>query len=283
MTVARGIALSVLALAAFSPAESPAHAQPAEPITDEQRERARPIVDEANAAFDQNDYQAALERYQAAYEIAPVDALRFNIARCLERLARFREAASVWEALVESAALDEEQRATAAEQLAFVRARLATVVIEAQPGYERVTIDGDLECRLPCELALDPGSHLAIARGAREARRAFDLGRGERLVLAFESPEPIAPATGPVEPEPASFSVSWLGWTGVALAVAGAAAAVVFGVRTIDLVEEFDLNPQERLADEGDVAWGLMLGGVGLAGAGVALLLVDLLAQPFAD
>lgn len=279
MAIALCIALSALSLP-----ESVAYAQQVEAITDEQRERARPMVDQANAAFDQNDYQAALERYREAYAIAPVDALRFNIARCLERLARFREAAEVWEALTASAALDDAQRATAAEQLAFVRARLGTVAIEAQPGLERATIDGELECTLPCEVALDPGSHSARASGARDAERSFDLARGERLVLRFEAPGAIAPVRVPVDPEPASsFSVSWLGWTGVAVAVAGAAAAIGFGVWTIDLVDEFDLNPQERFADEGDVVWGFTLGGIGLAGTGVVLMLIDFLAQPFAD
>jgi hypothetical protein len=276
MMVALWIALSALSLGR-------AHAQPAEAITDEQRERARPIVDQANAAFDQNDYVAALERYREAYAIAPVDTLRFNVARCLERLARFREAATEWEALTASAALDEGQRATATEQLAFVRARLGTVVVEA-PSYERVTIDGELECAIPCELALDPGSHVAVAQGANEARRSFELARGERLVLRFEPPGAIAHETAAVDDDPgSSFSVSWLGWTGVALATAGAAAAVAFGVWTIALLDDFDLNPRDAAADEGDIAWGLTLGGIGLAGTGIALMLIDFLAQPFAD
>lgn len=276
MMVALSIALAAVSIGG-------ARAQPPDAITDEQRERARPIVDQANAAFDQNDYQAALERYREAYTIAPVDALRFNVARCLERLARFREAAIEWEALTESAALDDAQRATATEQLAFVRARLGTVVIEAQPGLERVTIDGEVECTIPCELALDPGTHVARASGARDAERSFELARGERVVLRFESSTAIARPV-PVEPDRGpTFSVSWLGWTGIALAVAGAGAAIAFGLWTIDLAGEFDLNPQDRLADEGDVVWGFTLGGIGLAGTGIALMLIDFFAQPFAD
>jgi hypothetical protein len=254
------------------------HAQDA--ITDEQRERARPIVDDANRAFDEFDYQRALELYRSAYEIAPVDTLRFNIARCLERLARFREAAAEWRAVIDGPSVPEDRRATAREQLEAARSRLGTVRIESAVHTSAV-VDRTLECELPCSLELDPGSHVVVVRGATSEERAFDLARGDERVIRFEAPAEVHPT--PIEARDRGWSVSWLGVTGVAALAVGTGGAIASGLRVNHLLDELELNPQDRIADEGDLMWALFVGSVGLGSAGLVAMLVDFVFQPFAD
>lgn len=68
------------------------------------RARARAEYDAGAAHFDAGDYEPALERFRAAYEIERLPELIFNIASCLDRLERRREAVDHYEAYLEAGA-----------------------------------------------------------------------------------------------------------------------------------------------------------------------------------
>lgn len=66
-------------------------------------------------AYQRGDYEAALRAFQAAYELEPLDPLRYNMARCLQQMGRIDEAIVHLDALAQSAA-DPNIRSEAAQQ-----------------------------------------------------------------------------------------------------------------------------------------------------------------------
>ena len=88
--------------------------QPADPdrwqnVTQEWSET-KPPVEQAKEsyrrgleAYQEGNYEAALDEFRAAYDLQPLDPLRYNIAMCLERMGRFDEAIVELEALADRA------------------------------------------------------------------------------------------------------------------------------------------------------------------------------------
>lgn len=62
-------------------------------------EEARALFQAGTEAFQNADYETALEKFEAAYALQPAGALRFNIAVCLEKLGRSEEAAAELDAV----------------------------------------------------------------------------------------------------------------------------------------------------------------------------------------
>ena len=91
----------------------------------------------AERAFAEADDERALALFRRAFELAPHDAVRFNIAVCLERLGRPAEAISEYEAAARSAQLDEATRARARDQADAVRARVAASDVRAREDRAR--------------------------------------------------------------------------------------------------------------------------------------------------
>ena len=52
------------------------------------------------SAYNAGSYAAALKEFEAAYEVKPLPAFEFNIARCLDRLERFEQALSAYRRFV---------------------------------------------------------------------------------------------------------------------------------------------------------------------------------------
>lgn len=80
-----------------------------EGVTEEWTENKPPIEAAKEAyrrgmeAYREGDYEAALEGFRAAYDLQPLDPLRYNIAMCLERMGRLEEAIVELEALATTA------------------------------------------------------------------------------------------------------------------------------------------------------------------------------------
>src|SRR5215217_1764718 len=79
-------------------------------------------------AFDQSDFVAALDHFKKAYELAPRDAVHFNIGVCLEKLGRFKEATAEYESAAKSTELDAQKRERAASEASRVRGRLGKLL-----------------------------------------------------------------------------------------------------------------------------------------------------------
>lgn len=256
----------VLSLASIAAAQAP-----------DTREAARAAFAAGRAAFAEDDVELALRQFQLAFELLPNDAVRFNIAVCLERLGRFREAALEYDQAAHSTTLDAATRTEAAELAARDRTRLGTLIVEGPPGAE-VRVDGAVLCTLPCRVELDPADHVvAIEQDGRtaEARTTVERGTTAHVSLALgeaghvDAPEPVTPAHAPRD-------VTALTWVGVGLAVVGLAATVGFGVHAEALHDGYLAMPDASVRDQGLLARDLTNVGIVVLGVGALLVAIDL-------
>jgi hypothetical protein len=237
------------------------------------------------AAFERNDYVAALDAFRRAYSRDPRDAVRFNIGICLERLGRFKEAVSELEAASRSLELSAEKRARATEEARLARRRLGTLRATTEPAGATLHVDGAATCQTPCSVELDPRSHRLTAKlGGREVASAVVIVPGETRSVLLRLPKPPPgqrrPVADGVQRSDAAFRLGALGWTGAGLAVAGVAGFVGFGLRARDLEREYAERPRRDTRDEGlrMQTWTNVSLGVALTGAalvGVDLLVLD--------
>src|SRR5262245_61254015 len=114
--------------------------QPA-PADERVRRQAREAFTSGERAFEKGDYVAALAAFERAFALAPHDAVRFNLAVCLERLGRPSEALLQYEAAAKSSVLTAAERERARRSGAELRPKVGTLVVEGQAGAA-VQVDG---------------------------------------------------------------------------------------------------------------------------------------------
>ena len=211
-------------------------------ITDDQKAKAKVLLDAGNAKFVEHDYGAALEQYTAAVAVWDHPAIRFNMVRCLVQLGRNLEAAENLDkalqygaAPLESAIYDE-----AIGYQKLLASQIANVTVTCdQPGVA-VRLDGKPFATCPGKATqrVLAGQHQIVgtARGL--------LTRTEEIVLAGGSARDVPIKLDP--PERAAKIVhrwpAWVPWTvfggGVALA-AGGGLAIALGQSEMQSFDKF--------------------------------------------
>lgn len=237
---------------------------------------ARAAFTQGERAFLEDDYGLALERFRRAMELEPHDAVRFNVAVCLERLGRFREAYLEYEAAASSPQLDSASLARAREQAARVRERLGRVLVEEPLGAE-VFLDGSSIGVVPCEALVDPKVHeLELRDGARRVRASIEIGRSEtkRVRLGFPLASPAA-SLAPVALQ-RRVGPGPLTWVGAVASVAGLASFIGFGLRASALHESYLTSPTASTRDQGLVMRDTANVSLAVGLVGALLLTVDL-------
>jgi hypothetical protein len=245
----RAVGLSLLFIAL--------HVQPAAAApSNEQRERARALMDLGDARFEAKNYASALEQYRAADEIMNVPTTGIEVGRTLERLGRLLEAREVLRRVSEFP-----QRADEPRPFASARQRADRLLGDIAPRIPRVTLqvtglpegttptiswDGERidDARIGGYLEANPGEHHVVgtAPGFPEVKRDVRLAEGQALqvVLAFGN----APAAGPVSvaapershaplPAVAKASKPVLLWASLGVAAAGMAVGSATGVYSL--------------------------------------------------
>lgn len=263
----------LLMCALVSPAPASAQDEP----TPEARAEAQAEFQAGERAFRDDDYGLALERFRHAFELAPHDAVRFNIAVCLERLGRFREATLEYEAATRSPAIDAEGQARARDLASRTRARLGTLAVDAT---ERASVEvGGVTCETPCILELDPGGYDLVARGTGEASERVEIRRGEETRVRLDTrrrPEPETPAA--VAPDDGWSGFGVMLGIGAGLVAVGGAGIVGFGLAVDDAYDRYHNGmATEELRQDGNLYRDLMNASIGVAGLGGVLIFVDLL------
>jgi hypothetical protein len=251
-------------------------------------------------AFEGEQFAQALVEFQRAFELSPHDAVRFNVAVCLERLGRFSEAAKEYDAAAASAALPESERERARRSAVQARRNVAVVAVEGGENGA-VLVDGSERCKAPCELELDPGRH-AISVGTWQTEVVAVAGQSSKVLVPAPAPEPvaeaqplpkpqpvaekprpqaIAPQSKPVEhdaqPAKEGRGPGALTWTGASVALVGAGAATYFWLHATDLKESYDESPKQDELDSGNQAVLFTNVSLGVAAVGAALIAVDLI------
>ncbi len=233
----------------------------------------------AERSFAESDYEAALKGFERAHALQRHDATLFNIAVCLERLARFKDAADAYTRAADSEQLGEHERQRARELSARMRARLAVVSLSGTPRGALVRVDGQPSCRLPCRLELDPGTHrLSVSAGTRQWNQRVELTRGGRVPIEVRLPPERSPLSvaSPAAPARAQHGPTWLTWFGGGFAIAGGAAATYFGLRAQSLNDEYREQPSRDTLDSGKQHQFLANAFLGLAVAGAVVVALDL-------
>jgi hypothetical protein len=237
---------------------------------------ARSTFESAERAFALGSYLEALRLFRAAEGLAPHPATRFNIAVCLERLGRWREAIVEYRAVDASETLGEAARRDASARATKLEQRLSLVIFSAARGGV-LLVDGEPRCRSSCRASVDPGRRalrVETPSGVREL--TAELAPGERLSISAPA-EPAAPARVPKSSKvrsraPAPTAVGWLG---AGLAGAGLAGTVYFGLRTNSLGDEFDRTGSRDAYDDGRRARTFTNVSLSVAIVGAALFAAD--------
>lgn len=136
----------------------------------------------ADEAFEQRDYEGALELYQAAFRNAPTPALRLRLADCYEALGRPREAVYHLERF-----LEEDQDGTRDEvdavirHAAQLRQAIATLRVRVTPSDAfdlLVTVDG---------LTISPNGVAPVGAGMHTVEVAADGYRSARVSVTVSA------------------------------------------------------------------------------------------------
>ncbi len=270
----RFASLTVLAVALLAASPPPALTAQLTP-TAADATGARTEFEAGERAFREDDYALALTHFRRAMQLAPRDAVRFNLAVCLERLGRFREAQREYDAAAHSPQLDDAARARAKEQASRTRERLGTVSFEGpSDATATVTLGDETLCAVPCSALVDPTTHdFEIHSGERTLHAHVTVGRGEVKVVRMGFREtPLADATiaqnrGLTGP---------LSWVGGAVALAGTATFIILGLRASQLHEQYLAGPTASIRDQGIAARDWANVGLGVGIAGVLALVGDL-------
>jgi hypothetical protein len=140
----RGIVVVLCLLAGVAHADEPWKVG----VTEDQKKKAKVLLDEGNALFVDKNYSDAMTKYEAAIAVWDHPAIRFNVVRCLIQLQRPDDAAEQLKLALKYGAAPLED-AVYAEALAYEKLlanQVAEVAIACKPGI-KVTLDGkDITC-----------------------------------------------------------------------------------------------------------------------------------------
>lgn len=249
---------------------------------------ARQVFDEGEKLFNQKDYDAALGEFRRAFQLVAHDAVRFNVAVCLEKLGRYREAVEEYEAASRSTTLSQKDLARARQGAEVARRSLGHLNVKGAAAVS-VKVDDESRCQTPCQLDLDPGNHRIQLGSAAPIELAIESGR-EHVLLAnpeaapAERPAPPPRVTRPLrrasKPEKDSGTSRGPGaltWTGGALALVGAGGTVFFGLRTKNLHDDYEKQPTQERLDDGNQSKLFTNVSIGVAAVGATLVVIDLL------
>lgn len=243
------------------------------------QDAARAAFSEGERAFAKGAYREATALFESAFGLVSHDAVRFNIAVCLERQGRYREAWIQYKAASESGMLDDQDRRRAAQAAERTRRELGTLLVVGT-GVAPVSIDGETRCSVPCRLELDPRAY-EIVIGSNPAR-AVRIERGEEVRLEATRAE-IAPVPAEAAKQTDTRSYAEIrrrpgpwGYVGMGLGALGTAGAIGFGLRTESLHDSYLSTPTEQIYDSGVFSRTMTNVSIGVAVTGLAVVLVDL-------
>jgi hypothetical protein len=264
-----------------------AAAQPSAADDAAARKEAKEAFSAGERAFARGDHAAALAQFERAFTLKPHDAVRFNIAVCLEGLGRHAEALAQYRAAAKSSELSQAERTRAERAGKIALGRVGTLIVEGSVGA--VSVGGSERCRAPCRVELDPGSYDVLVGAAPSERRvtiSIQAGRDFVLPAPAAAPPPAQaplPPPPPVEaPPPAqalepTYAPTWLTWTGASIAVVGGSGIIGFGLWADGLHDDYVRAPTQERLDQGVLARNLTNASIGVAALGAVLVAVDLI------
>jgi hypothetical protein len=159
----------------------------------------RVLFQDGQVAYNAGEYEAALEKWQRAYELSGRKELLYNLAQAFSRLGRVADEKAALEGFISAATGPEELKASAEERLRSLEQRIARtgIHIEGDVAGAEVFIDGEPVGTLPVseKISVAPGRHRvsATAEGYVDAIATVVVPAGETVPveLHFEPVEVV--------------------------------------------------------------------------------------------
>ncbi len=139
--------------------------------------------------YEEADFEGALSKFGEALALRDTPQIRFNIARCLDKLGRLVAATNeLKRARADAAAINNASlETTIAEYLAKVEPRVAHLVLSAKPANATLKVDGVGVAA--GNVAVDPGKRTVVATDGKKAvTNVVTLKEGETKKLALIIP-----------------------------------------------------------------------------------------------
>lgn len=260
------------------------------------------LIAEANAHFDAEEFEPALEKYKRAFELYPDPSLLYRMGLSAERTGNIFDAIDYLERFVD-AVPDDKTAKQVAERLEDLRAKMpARFMLESDPAGATVYADSMQSESLgttPLQVDVEPGSRVFFfeMEGFQNEVRNAEAKRGENPAISVTLKE--ARSLAIVDPnesvgaspdgEGSNFAV-W-GWVTTGLGVATLATGGVFSFMSMQATD--DVNSYDKrapgatqaelngLKDDAngyyDTSIYLYAAGGVLTAAGVTLLVIDAL------
>lgn len=231
-----------------------AHAQGSKKDKSKDKETAKQVlalIRQANAAFDEEDYATALEKYQAAYDLYPDPAILVRLGKTSEAMDKPKDAIGYYQEFIKLMP-DDPTSAELEKQIAELQKDVPVMVtVNSTPAGARVRVDAADAApagTTPAEIELAPGTHtLYFAQdGYVDASTQVEVAPGKSQTVGVEL-ERAQPQT-PVAAVPAQDTtrVDLYGWSALGVGVATLATSGVFLV--LKSQSEDDVNNYDKRA-----------------------------------
>ncbi len=177
----------VASMATFVPAAALA-AGPGGKVVDVLSGDAKAAFNEARLLFAKQDFAAARQRYQAAYDLSKEPRVLYNVAVCLKEEGKYAKAIRVLQqSVVQGSKASREYVERVADTIDTLSPLVATVTVEGlEPG---MTLEVDKEVVAPTpqgKFLVDAGTRVIVVRKTGFAAQSFtrDFPAGERFAFA---------------------------------------------------------------------------------------------------
>jgi len=288
------IAVSILQLAAVSPALAQATQAGALPVAEAPSERdvevARTHFGRGVQFYNNGDYKLSLLEFRRSYELSRNYRVLYNIGQVNQQLSNYAKALAALEQYLKEggAEVDEERRVEVASSVAELEKKTAVLKLAFDVDIAEVWID-DVALGTFARGALvrvDAGDHrIEVRRAGREsAGAAVSLAAGDATTVELRLPErrlrppELAPAPVAVSP-PKSSTLLWVGWIATGTLAAGAGITGVLATSHASELASLRNSPDSTASErqsEGDQARAFAIASDALAGTAVAVGLTSL-------
>ncbi len=248
-------------------------------------QEARDLFLAGQSAYQQGNYEAAIDAWRRAYELDPRPALQYNLAQAYGRLGRAEEEQAALQRFVDAAPAagtpeDDPQLTNARARLAAIEARVRRTGISLSGVPEGAEVRVDDEAQTTSSewadpVQVEPGPHRVVVRlaGHHDFAASVVVRAGDVLLVPVQMME--LPDTVVVEEGHSGMRLAAV--LTMSLGGAGLAAGGTLGLLALKKADgEIEGTP------EGDRAMGFALGsdialysGAALAATGLVLLIVD--------
>lgn len=277
--------------AASAPAASdaPAPAAPADDVTSQAREH----FTQATKLYKDGDFDAALVRFERAYELKPNYRVLYNIGQTYFQLRQYVEARDAMTRYLKEGGdqIDAERQAAVNKDLADLQRRLASVTVQVNVGGAMVLVDGKNMglTPLPEPIVVSEGQRLISVEAPNRGslQRQIQVAGGDQQVLTLnfqDAPRSLVinRSAAPSEPSARLGVGFWVTAIGAVALGAGAGVAGYLALNAEDdnrnQRKEFGVTPRQ-LRDSSDRAKTFaltsdILSGAALVCAGVATVIL---------